>query len=55
MRSKLKEQLIRDTWSISNQLHNFIIDYEEALIQQGIDLKQIKDVILLLDSISKEV
>lgn len=53
MNSIKRDSLIRDNWHLNNILHNFIIDYEEELIGQGIDLNEIKEALKLSDHINE--
>ena len=51
---KKPEQLIRDTWHLSNILHNYIKDYEDLMLDEGIDPHYFKQVIKMLDDLAKE-
>ncbi len=34
---KNKDQLIRDTWHLQNILHNYVLEYEEVMLEKGVD------------------
>ena len=51
-----KEQhILKDTWHLSNTLHNYLLDYEDLLLSKGFDPMIIKTLKDKLEDLGKEL